>query len=308
MTADQEQPPKSNLPEHERLEVEMLADAVLSAFELADTIEVHDLAPTMQRITLDVDADSLPMGFESGILPQELYALIGEDDTALRLTYESASLGERPSLELQLLRAPSGDVFIPFATLHRSGNSTNLDPDLTGTAISPVDDKEYSFTTSAEAIALLLQQLIKPEGFVINEHGVTLLQELIHDPQYPPVARFISDVLEERGSLTTREESYPLTISGVDFVVRTTTDEGKTSEITIVEVFHDSLEVLGNDFKREYKAVGASISRTQFSQAIKFFEVNESGDEAPFKADGGDLLRLKEQIAHLRQHITAAEL
>lgn len=256
----------------------------------------------MQRTILELPTDLLPHDITTQILPDSLQLAFEKNETSLQLTYEASSASTRPSLELQLL-SNSGAA---LATIKNPGGDI-ISPVFSGSVVTQPNDKEYEFTCSSDDIALLFEELVKPEGFVVTDQGVAvldLLRELIHDPQYPPTARFIIDSLERLGAEPTKDFTYMITIDEVDFVIRTTLEDGKTSEITIIEVLQDVLEVLGDDFHHDYRAVGARIARTQLSQAITFFHADTNGNEYPFQGDTGDVYRLRERIQYVQQHLS----
>jgi hypothetical protein len=305
MAYDREPTPADS---HEHQEVKILADTILAGLELADALEVHDIHPDMQRTQLTVPSSLLPGDIEANMLPPELNSSTDIADLSLQLTYESSSAGIRPSLELQLFCNSDTGSSVPFIVLSSPGGEMNS-MHFKGTAASPDGKSEHAYGISTDDIALLLEEMVKPEGIVVNEHGVAvleLLRELVHDPQYPPTARFITDVLEQQGAEAVRDLTYRLTIDNTEYILRTTTEAGKTCEVTMIEVVHDVVEAYEESLIRTYEAVGARIAHTEFSQAITFFHVDEHGNESPFEGNNEDLRELRTNLAYVQDHITSS--
>lgn len=300
-------------PSHEtsdilRSEVGRLAETVLHALELADEIEVNDVTRSQSLVNLNAGPD-ITRHFDDESIPLILRPYINQEtDWSLSVTFSSQFAEERPALSVEFYRYGAGITPYLFGAVARSGSSTEKDTSFVGSIIPDEHkDTEYRVDLSNDEMSLLLQECIRLDGVHISDQGTAqmrLLQELILDPQYPPIARFIEDTLAERGAVVNRNQAYSLMVDDIEYTLRILTEEGTTTQIEIVQPLIDEISVgQDSEFIELVQHTGARISHNNFNQAVEFFKLINGEEQAIQNPDQGDLFRIRETIDYLRNHL-----
>ncbi len=281
----------------QRAAIERLSNTILDALELSDQIEVNDVQPSQTETRLTVHSD-LTKQIPNENVPDELRSNLGEE-WSVEITYATQRIDKRPSLSVSFRGGPSYEH--NTCHLSRSGEADPVNEGLEGTFLGRVGERleatEYGYQLNSEAVAGLLQCLITPRGdIVFSDEGAMyhrLLSSLVLDPQHPPVARFIEDVLIEKGATAVKSQVYEFTIDSVHYTIRTITENGRAIQI-------DILSPVNSDPTDKQRKSGARISHANFNQAIEFFVSDETGNEVTLQSpDQGDLLRLHDIIEHI---------
>lgn len=311
MTHENNISPESWSPEH--LEIKALTDTVLLGFELVEKLETSKHQPDIQQLERTVSGPLLHETDLRTLMPASTNSL-SSSEAEIQITYNFVSLGARPSLTIRLDRISGeiDEITEPYATIYRSGESLNETNFQGNTASLQTAADEHYFVKPDDA-ALFLESLLRlDDGLHINDQGVAvldLLQELVHDPQYPPMARFIADTLQERGAGTNDSATYSLKFDDTNYILRVINEDGKTVELSIEEVLVHDVEVLGSDIRTTYEAIGATISRTKLTHAISFYTVDAEGIQHPLEEEkSGELIDLRRRIQVIMDHLSEERL
>lgn len=311
MTHEQDITPESWSPEH--LEIKALTDTVLLGFELVEKLETSKHQPDIQQLERTVSGQLLQETDLRMLTPAYMPAL-DSSEAEIQITYNFVSLGARPSLTIRLdkISGENDEVTEPYATIYRNGESLN-ETEFTGNTVAQESSGDGNYLVKPDEAALFLESLLKlDKGLHINDQGVAvmeLLQELVHDPQYPPMARFITDTLQERGAGINDSATYSLKFDDTNYILRVISEEGKTVELSIEEVLVNDVEVLGSDIRTTYEAIGATISRTKLAHAISFYTVDAEGTQRPLQEEkAGELFDLRGRIQLIMDHLSSERL
>ena len=289
----------------QKKEVFFLAELIVSGLELADSIEISDLDVVAKQATITIDPtliDKLP----SGLLPEGLERMITKDNLGIVVEFSWQYSGERPSLKFLLHDEERGNT--PVLVLERTSADTVKEDDFGGSFISS-DGLERPVRLNSDDLGLLIEELIGNEDIIVSNEEILaarLITDMVGDPQHPPMARYIQDVLIQKGCEYVMKNRYNLEIEGKTFPIEIITENGKTTSIEISDIFASDLLADGDSFIQHERGIAAQISAHDLTVSVQFFRL-ENGTMHPYMGDSGDQLRLHERIAYLKDYLQPPE-
>lgn len=285
----------------QKKEVMFLAELTVSGLELADAIEVSRHEVVAKQATIVID-HNLIRKLPSELIPDGLESMINKNNLGIVVEFSWQYSGERPSLKFLLLDEERGDS--PVLVIERSSADAAKEDDFGGSFIN-TEGTELPVRLNSDDLGALIEELISAKDVVINDEGAIntrLLKELVADPQYPPIARFIQDTLIEKGCSYVLKEKYDIQTDDKIYPVEITRENGKTTSIEITDIFASDVEINDGEVTHHERGIIAHISAEDLSISIQFSKL-ENGKITAYQADSGDRLRLTETIELLSENL-----
>lgn len=285
----------------QKKEVMFLAELTVSGLELADAVEVSRHEVTAKQATIVIDHELIKK-LPPNLIPEGLDTLIDKRSLGIVVEFSWQNSGARPSLKFLLLDEERGDE--PVLVIERGDSTAVSRDDFGGSFINP-EGTEYPVSLNSDDLGALIEELISTKDIVVNDEGAIntrLFKELVGDPQYPPIARFIQDTLIEKGCSYVMKDRYLIDINDKTYPIEITTENGKTTSIEITDILASDVQINDDEVTHHERGTIAHISAQDLSLSVQFFKV-ENNKVTPYNGDSGDKLRLSETIKYLADNL-----
>lgn len=287
----------------EKMDVQTLADTVIMACELADSIDCSEQIASQLVATLSVPGELIESVKDA--IPSAVTDIIDKDSATLEIRYEFEFLEERPLLTLTFQHTDY-ETHPRCVVLQRGGGplTENAGFSLSAVGDDTASSTEYTGLVDQDNVTELLERLIAPDSVYVNSEGVTRGESsIIADPQFPPSARAIIDTLVEKGADCVRYDTYTIPTTSDEFCVILTYDNDRLVEVSILRTVESSLGFEGTMPTGIVRKIEANIYLTRLANSITFNSIENNGAPVSLDDDGGDLLRLREDLQSLKETI-----